>query len=217
MRTSLVLVVVLGSSTIAAADGERSPMVGLSVVGGDTNLAPSQNESLAGVGLDVAWWHGRFGLGGEASERWSLQGDGVRATVVGASARLRVFETLTPSWLDPRDNELGIELQAIVERTWWNQTEASVDPNAYGFGVALRLRGGDDWDGSTLLAESRFFLRVMTSKWAGLDSVARSTEVPTSPGRAFTVLLGIGASFGTGAPSYVRQFRMHPFRPTLLW
>lgn len=216
MRASLALAVVLGSSTIAAADGERTPMLGVAVVGGDTNLAPAQDEPLAGVGFDIAWWYGRFGLGGEASERWSLQSDGVRATVLGASARLRVYETLTPSLLDPRDCELAFELQAIVERAWWHGA-AEVDPTAYGVGVALRLRGGGDADGSTLLAESRFFLRVMTSRWAGIDSVARSTGPTGMTERAYTVLLGIGASFGSGAPSYVRQFRLHPFRSTMLW
>ena len=216
MRASLAVAVVF-SSTIAAADGERTPMLGVAVVGGDATLAPAQEEPLAGVALDVAFWHGRFGLGGEASERWGLQTSGVQATVVGASARFRIYECLMPSLLDPRDVELGLELQAIVERAWWHGSSADVDPTAYGLGVALRLRGGGDADNSALLAESRLFLRVMTSRWAGLDGVARATEAPAPNDRAYTVLVGIGASFGAGAPSYVRQFRLHPFQPTLLW
>jgi hypothetical protein len=217
MRACLALAVVLGSTAIAAADGERSPMLGIDVVGGDTTLAPAtQDQPLAGVGLDLALWHGRFGVAGEASERWALMASGVRATVLGASARLRIYECLTPSLLDPRDVELGIELQAIVERAWWSGA-AEVDPTAYGAGIAVRLRGGGDADNSLELAESRLFLRVMTSKWAGLDEIARTTEPAAPAGRAVTVLLGIGASFGAGSPSYVHKFRMHPFRPTMLW
>jgi hypothetical protein len=216
MRACLVLAVVLGTTAIAAADGERSPMLGVAVMGGDATLAPQQEQPLAGVGLDVAFWHGRFGLGGEASERWALESSGTRATVVGASARLRIYECLTPSLLDPRDVEVGVELHAIVERAWWNG-DAQVDPTAYGFGIAVRLRGGGDADGSTELAESRFFLRFMTSKWGSLDEIARATEPMGPSGRSLTVLLGIGASFGTGAPAYTHQFRMHPFRSTMLW
>jgi hypothetical protein len=217
MRACLVLAVVLGSTAIVAADGERSPMLGVDVVGGDTTLAPSQQDQpLAGVGLDVALWHGRFGIGGEASERWALMASGVRATVLGASARLRIYDCLTPSLLDPRDVELGVELQAIVERAWWSGPE-QVDPTAFGLGVAVRLRGGGDADGSLELAESRLFLRVMAAKWGSLDEIARTTEPQPPAGRAVTVLLGIGASFGAGSPSYVHQFRLHPFRPTMLW
>jgi len=216
MRACLVLAVVLGSTPIAAADGERSPMLGVDIVGGDATLAPSQEQPLAGVGVDVAFWHGRFGLGGEASERWALELDGARATVVGASVRLRIYDALVPSLLDPRDCELGVELHAIVERAWWNGS-AQVDPNAYGFGIAMRLRGGGDADNSVELAESRVFLRVMTSRWGALDAIARSTDPVAPAGRAYTVLLGIGASFGAGDPAYVHQFRLHPFRPTMLW
>lgn len=216
MRANLALVVVLGPSMIAAADGERGPMVGVAVVGGDTSLAPAQDQPLGGVAFDLAYWHGRFGLGGEASERWNLLNNGEHATVLGASVRLRLYESLTPSLLDPRDVAFGIELQAIVERAWW-QGAGGVDPVSYGAGLALRLRGGGDADNSVLLAESRLFVRVMTSRQAGVDAVARATEPESTTGRAITVLVGIGASFGEGSPDYVRQFRLHPFKPTLMW
>jgi hypothetical protein len=216
MRTWLVVAVVLGSAANAEADGERSPMLGVDIVGGDTTLAPAQEQPLAGVGFDVAFWRGRFGLGGEASERWALEASGVRATVVSASARLRIYDALMPSLLDPRDCELGVELHAIVERAWWSGS-SQVDPVAYGGGIAVRLRGGGDADNSVELAESRIFLRVMTSKWGALDEIARSTDPVAPAGRSYTVLLGIGASFGAGSPAYVHQFRLHPFRPTMLW
>jgi len=217
MRASLAVAVVIGVASSAAADGEVTPMLGVAVVGADTARTPSQDEPLAGVALDLAFWHGRFGLGGEASERWSLETDGTHATVVGASARVRVYECLMPSLLDPRDVELGVELQAIVERGWWSGAMSDVDPTAYGLGVAIRMRGGGDADNSILLAESRLFLRVMSARWAGVDAVARTTE-PTGPSeRALTVLVGIGASFGAGTPGYVHKFRLRPFQPTLLW
>ena len=215
MRACLALAVVLASST-AFADGERTPLLGVTVVGGDASLGPAQDQPLAGVGMDLAVWHGRFGLGGEASERWALDANGARATIVGASARLRIYDCLTPSLLDPRDVELGVELQAIVERAWWS-APTQLDPTAYGVGIAVRLRGGGDADNSLELAESRLFLRVMTSKWGTLDGIARTTDPVAPAGRAYTVLLGIGASFGAGSPSYVHQFRLHPFQPTMLW
>lgn len=215
MRACLALAVVLASS-IAFADGERTPLLGVTVVGGDATLGPSQDQPLAGVGMDLAFWHGRFGIGGEASERWALEANGARATIVGASARLRIYDCLTPSLLDPRDVELGVELHAIVERAWWSGP-AQLDPTAYGVGIAVRLRGGGDADNSLELAESRLFLRVMTSRWGTLDEIARTTDPIAPTGRAYTVLLGIGASFGAGSPAYVHQFRLHPFQPTMLW
>ena len=217
MRACLALVMVVGHAAAARADGETSPMVGIVGIAGDIARPSVQDEPVGGVALDVAWWHGPIGIGGEASERWSLQNDGARATVLGASARLRIYRVLMPSLLDPRDVELGIELQGIVERAWWNAAAAGADPVAYGGGLAVRLRGGGDADGSILLAESRLFVRVMSSRWAVSDAIARSTSPAPMTERAVTVLFGLGASWGSGTPSYVHKFRLHPFQPTLLW
>ena len=201
-----------------AADGETTPMFGVAAVGADVSRTGEHDLGLAGVALDVAWWHGRVGIGAEGSARWSIDGEPARATVLGGSARIRVFERKLPSLLDPRDVELALELQAIVERTWWNVAMTELDPTSYGLGLAVRVRGGGDLDGSTRLAESRFFLRVMASRWNELDAVARSTTQPASPmDRSLTVLVGIGASFGAGTRGYVQRFRLRPFEPTLLW
>ncbi len=196
-------------------------MFGLAVVGADVARTPEDHSELAGVGLDLAWWHGRFGLAAEGSARWSI-GDPqtARELVLGGSARLRVLERMVPSLMDPRDCELAVELQAIVERAWWNDAVTTADPMAYGFGVALRLRGGGDPDSSGLLAESRFFLRVMSSKWSELDVAARQSGTmapPATSDRSLAVLLGIGASFGGGTPAYMDRFRLRPFGQTLLW
>src|SRR5262249_17964540 len=107
--------------------------------------------------------------------------------------------------------------------TWWSggSMPGAPDPVAYGPGIALRIRGGGDPDGSALLAESRFFLRVMASRWNQDDPAARSmppTPAPTPmTDRTFTVLIGIGASWGAGTPNYTDRFRLRPFHPTILW
>jgi len=201
----------------AAADGESTPMLGAAVVGADTQRTPDHDAALAGIALDAAWWYGRVGLAAEGSARWSIDGGGARALVAGASARLRVFERLMPSLMDPRDVEVGCELQAIVERTWWN-TAMSADPTAYGGGIAIRIRGGGggDPDTSALLAESRFFVRVMAAQWNAADVIARTNMPVPSSERAFTVLFGVGASWGAGTPGYASRFRLHPFGHTLL-
>ena len=197
---------------VAAADGERSPMFGLSAVAVDTARTPEDSAQLAGAGMELAWWYGHIGIAGEASGRWAVAPEGAHAFVLGASARLLVLERLIPSFVEPRDNELGIELQAIVERAWWSSAVPGADPVAYGGGIALRLRGGGDPDDSILLAESRLFVRVMTSRGSALDTLAR-TSMPASspPERAVTVLVGLGAAWGAGAPDYTRRFRLHPF------
>ncbi|MDB4956672.1 MAG: hypothetical protein JWO36_4241 [Myxococcales bacterium] len=210
-------VLLLTSASYADADGEATPIVGLAVVGGDSARTPEHDAALVGVAFDLAWWHGRFGLAAEASERWSLDPDGGRGTVLGVSARFRVLERLMPSLLDPRDVELGLELQAIVERTWWNVSVLETDPTSSGVGLAIRIRGGADPDGSTRLAESRFFVRVMTSRWTSVDAVARTTMPAGATDRAVTVLVGIGASFGGGTAVYADRFRLQPFEPSLLW
>jgi hypothetical protein len=215
-RVVTLCALLLTGARHASADGERSPFFGLAVVGAETARTPDHAEDLAGVGLDLAWWHGRFGLAAEGTALWSIDPDGARALVLGGSARLRVLERMVPSLIDPRDVELGLELQAIVERAWWN-VAVSEDPTAYGVGIALRARGGGDPDGSLLVAESRFFLRVMSAKWSAIDAVARTMTTPASSDRALTVMFGIGASFGAASPAYMDRFRMHPFEKSLLW
>jgi len=198
----------------AAADGERTPMLGLALVGGESSQTPDHINELAGVALDLAWWHGAFGLAVEGSSRWSLDGD-THAFVLGGSARLRVLDGMAPALLDTRQVEVALELQAIVERTWWN-TNVATDPMSEGGGLALRVRGATEPEGTHGLAESRYFLRVMTSRWAELDAAARTTMPAGSSSRAFTVLVGIGASFGSGTTSYMDRFRSHPFNPSIL-
>jgi hypothetical protein len=112
--------------------------------------------------------------------------------------------------------ELGVELQAIVQHAWWD-VSTGTDPNSYGLGLALRLRGTGELDETDTLAESRLYVRVMASR-ADAEAVARATMPPASTaGRAITVLVGLGASFGSGTPAYVSKFRMRPLelRPVL--
>lgn len=212
---ALAVLDMLGSRP-AAADGERTPLCGLAVVGAETTQAPDQHADLVGVALDLAWWHGRFGLAAEGSARWSVGDQDARAFVLGGSARLRVVEGLLPSIMDPRDVELGVELQAIVERTWWKSEVRGVEPIAYGFGLALRLRGSGDMDSPTLMAESRFFVRVMSSRWSEPETIARTMAPVSMSDRALTVLAGIGASFGAGAPAYMERFRLRPSGHSIL-
>ncbi len=217
-HVGIALALLVTTARDAAADGERTPMVGIAIVGADVTRSPQHDLGLGGLALDLAWWHGRLGLAAEASSRWSIDAGAARATVLGASVRLRVLESMMPSLLDPSDVELGIELQGIVERTWWNDAVSDTDPVAYGVGLALRVRGVGDLDGSNRLAESRFFLRVMASRWNGVDAAAtRMTRPEDATERALTVLVGIGASWGGGSPSYVQRFRLRPLERTLLW
>jgi len=209
---ALVFVVLVATTRLAVADGERTPLFGVAVIAGEGARTPAERDAQAGFGLDVAWWHGRFGLAAESSLRWSVTADAARTVVVGASARVRVLDRLAPSLFDPRDVEVGVELQAIVERVW-RSIDAPIDPYGYGLGLAVRVRGSGDPDSASLFAESRFSLRVMASRWDELDAIAR-TSMPTSmPDRALTVLLCIGAAWGRGDAAYMQRFRLHPLLP----
>jgi hypothetical protein len=201
----------------AAADGERTPMFGFAVVGAETPRTSSDHTELAGATLDLAWWYGRFGLAAEGSALWSVESEGTRVLVAGGSARVRVMEMMVRSLMEPRDVELGLEIQAIVQRAWWHGSPSDLDPVAYGMGVALRIRGGGDPDGSTLLAESRFFFRVTTSRWAAADFDARTTAPMATQERALTFLVGIGAAFGAGTSDYAARFRLHMLQPPTPW
>ena len=209
-RASLVLgALVLAAAPDAAADGEQTPMFGGAVVGG---RGPDPHADLAGVQLEVAWWHGRVGLAAEGSMHWHLGGAGGRAATLGGSARLRVLEGMLPALLEPRDVEYGLELHGILERAWWDGDLPDGSPVRRGLGVALRLRGGSD-DFSLLLAESRLFVRVLTAHPTARDAVAISrTMEPATAGepRELTIVIGLGAAFGAGEPRYLERFRLRP-------
>jgi hypothetical protein len=194
--------------TEATADGEVTPLIGASVVGAS---GPERGAELVGFELEAAWWRGRLGVALESAVRWNIGTDGPRSSILGGSARIRLFECLLPSLVDPRDIvELGIEAHGIVEHAWWDTDDAT----SYGLGLAARLRGGgDDPFFSTLLAESRVFIRVMSSRRPSIDVIARTTAPPTDDRgtHELMVLFGIGASFGNGEPSYVQRFHTPPF------
>jgi len=199
---------------IAAAEGERTPMVG-----GALTYGESGDHQAAQVGgeLDLVWWAGRLGVGAEAAARRAIDDDSARSLALAGSLRVLVADWLWPSLLEPRDVEVGVELQLIGERTWWNRDTSS---DAFGVGVAFRMRGGSDWDLSSLLAESRLFVRVMRSTGAPSDIVARvadampaatSGAMLAQPDHAVSVMVGLGAAFGAGTRSYLDRFRLHMF------
>lgn len=204
----------------AAAEGEGTPMFGLAAVGGESTRTPDHVDGLAGVAFDLAWWHGRFGLAVEGSARWRIEEEG-RAFVLGGSARLRVLDGMFPALMDTRQVEVALELQAIVERDWWNVGGVDADPMSHGAGLAIRVRGASEPEGTSMLAESRFFLRVMTSRWDDVEAAVRTTmsssSSTSSAPRALTVLVGIGASFGGGTSGYMYRFRSRPAGPTIMW
>ena len=207
---------ILTAAADAAADGERSPVLGGALVGGQ---GPDPDAELAGLQLEVAWWRGRLGFALEGAAHWTLGGDETPAKVLGASARIRLFEQLLPALLERRDVELGVELHGIVQRTWAGGTSSGRDPVGYGLGLAVRLRGDSD-DFPILFTESRLFLRVISSSRSQL---AEPTQPPvTGPifltmspaaetSRELTILIGIGAAFGVGEPRYLDRFRAAPF------
>lgn len=204
MAGRLVFALLL-APTIAAAEGERTPILGGSVVG-----AAVRDDALAGGSGDVTWWKWRVGLAAEGSILWRADDAAKRVAVLGVSARLLAFDSLVESLLEPRNVELGIELHGIVERWFWDD-----DRTRYGVGVALRLRGGSDYDMSSLLAESRVFVRVMATPAIGHDVVVGRMLTPPKDRDtgALTIMVGVGAAFGTGDPDYLQRFRMEPFSP----
>lgn len=195
----------------AAAEGERTPMFGGALTYGD---APDGRTALVGGELELAWWWGRLGLAAEAAARRAIDDDSARSLAVAGSARVLLADWLWPSLIEPRDVEVGVELQLIAERTWWSRDDRA---DGYGVGAAIRMRGGSDWELSSLLAESRLFVRVMrargTGPGAGGDAIARTGDAMTgAPGRdAVTATIGLGAAFGAGKPRYLERFRPHPF------
>jgi hypothetical protein len=210
VKTSLAVVLLVSMTGAAAADGERSPMIG-----GALTYAETADRNVGHVGgqLELAWWPGiselggLFGLAVEAAARRGIDDDKDRSLSVAGSARVLVASWMWPSLLEPRDVEMGIELHAIAERTWWSRDDSR---DAFGLGVALRMRGGSDWMFSSLLAESRLFVRVMKSRDDGTSVLAREA----GPGTAMsdrggtTVVVGLGAAFGVGKPRYLERFRL---------
>jgi hypothetical protein len=193
------------SGTDAAADGELTPMVGAAFVAAH---AAEHDAELVGFEVEAAWWRGRLGVGLQGSMRWSIDESGPRAGVLGASARVRLHECLMASLFDQGDVELGIEAHGIVEHVWWD----SDDSAGYGLGLAARVRGAGDEGFSTLLAESRLFVRVMSTSWTAVEAAARTTmPMESAEAREVTVLFGIGASFGAGDPDYLQRFRQQSF------
>jgi hypothetical protein len=206
----------LAAAPPAAADGEKTPMIGGAVEAGEMTAAAGPNLGIVGVRAEAAWWWGHFALAAEGALRTGVDGAEGHAAVLGASLRVRVLDGMLHSPIEPSDVELGVELQAVVEHAWWDASVAGRAPTSYGLGLALRLRGGGDEDFSTLIAESRLFVRVLSSRWTGSEVAARATTPMTSAsGPSFTFIVGVGASFGTGDRAYVRRFAPHPLEPEL--
>lgn len=203
----LVLGLFLLVPTNVLADGERTPIFGGSIVG-----AAAHEDPLAGVEGEATWWKWRFGVAAEGAMLWRPDDAAKRVAVLGISARLLAFDSLVESLLEPRSVELGVELHGIVERWMWNNE--TNDITRYGVGVALRLRGSSDYDMSSLIAESRVFVRVMTTPPNQQDSIGRMIAAPAERDTGqLTIMIGLGAAFGTGDPDYLQRFRMEPFSP----
>jgi hypothetical protein len=188
----------------ASAEGERTPMFGGALVYTD---APDRSTGLIGGEIDLAWWSGPLGLAAEAAVGRGIDDEKARNIAVAGSARVLVASWLAPSLLEPRDVEMGIELHAIAERTWWSRDDSS---DALGLGVAIRMRGSSDLDAYPLLAESRLFVRVMKSRDDTSGVVARTAEtmIDQPERHGITVIVGLGAAFGAGSPRYLERFRL---------
>lgn len=206
MKTRVAVAVVMAMTGSAAADGERTPMLGGAVT---YSGAPDGKADLVGGEVELAWWAGRIGLAAEAAARRGVIDDGARNLAVGGSARLLIADWMCPSLFEPRDVEVGVELQVIGERTWWSRDDTA---DALGLGLAFRMRGGSDWEPSALLAESRLFVRVMKPRDEAIETVARGGDAAIEPPRGgLTVMVGLGAAFGAGTSRYLVRFHRRPF------
>jgi len=197
--------VLLVTSHAASADGERSPMVGGSIVA----TRDVDAGGFAGAGIEVAQWWGHIGLGIEGTRQWALDSMGPRVTTLAGTARVLLFTGMVPSLLEPSDCELGIELQGIVQRAWWANVAPAPSEIEYGGGIALRLRGGSD-DAFTplLIAESRVFVRVLRERSQPMDVIAKGdATIGGARDDGTIVLIGLGALFGGGDPKYVQRFK----------
>jgi hypothetical protein len=202
VKTRVAVAVMMAMTGAAAAEGERTPMFGGALTYSEV---PDHRAALVGGAVDLAWWSGRLGLAVEAAARHAID-DSAGNVAVAGSARVLVADWLWTSVLEPRDVEMGVELQLIAERMWSRDDSA----DAYGLGAAIRMRGGSDWEFSSLLAESRLFVRVMRSRSEPSSVAARAADaIAEQPGRGtVTVMIGLGAAFGAGDPRYLDRFRL---------
>jgi len=197
VRHALLLVAVLTGT--AVAEGERSPMIG----GGVIAARGAEDVGVVGIGLEATYWWHRVGVAVEGSRRWNVESGTAESATLSGGLRLLIADRLLGSIIEPRDLELGLELQGVVEKSWF---DAGGDDVSYGGGAALRLRGGGDAFDSTLLAETRLFVRVMTPR--DRSSVAeRSTEQPMTERTPITVIVGLGAVWGSGERRYADKLR----------
>jgi hypothetical protein len=206
VKTRAAVVLMMAMAGGAAAEGERTPLFGVALTYSDV---PDHRAALVGGEVELAWWSGRLGLAVEAAARHAVD-DSAGNVAVAGSARVLVADWLWSSLVEPRDVEMGVELQLIGERMWWSGDDRA---DAYGLGAAIRMRGGSDWEFSSLLAESRLFVRVMRSGGEPPGIAARTADaVVEQPGRGtVTVMVGLGAAFGTGDPRYLDRFRLRAF------
>jgi hypothetical protein len=205
VKTPVAVVLVIAMTGHAAAEGERTPMFGGAITYSED---PDRNAELVGGSLEVAWWLGRIGLAAEAAARRGIEDEDARSLAVAGSVRVLIVDWMSPSLFEPRDVELGVELQAIAERAWWSRDDSA---DALGLGVAIRMRGGSDWEFSQFLAESRLFVRVMESGDEAADVVARKAgPMAQQPERGITVTVGLGVAFGAGRQRYLERFRLRP-------
>lgn len=205
MRNLSACLALLAITSVAEAEGELGPMIGGGVI-----ASRGDDTEVAGIGAELVLWYGRLGVAVEGSRQWSVDDvNGPRVGSVAGSVRVLAFDHIVPSLLDSREVvELGIELQGIVEHAWWDAAPTRSDPVSYGFGVALRLRGANDDDRSTtMLAESRLFVRAMRSRDDEDMNIARRDTSPTTARGGMSVIVGLGAMFGGGKPAYVDKLR----------
>ncbi len=194
----LALLVPLLVTNQAAAEGERSPMIG----GGVLAARGGDDVGVVGVGLEATYWWHRVGIAVEGSRRWQVESGEPESATLAGGLRVLIANGLLGSFIEPRDLELGLELQGIVEKSWFDGGGDSV---AYGGGIALRLRGGGDAFDSSLLAETRLFVRVMAPR--DRDQFAARTTTPMVEREPMTVIVGLGAVWGTGERRYADKFR----------
>ena len=204
LKVAAALLAVVLVPSAARANGESGPMFGGSIV---ATHGEEGEKDVAGVGAELALWWSRIGIAAEAAHQWAFDGvDGPEVSSVAGSLRVLAFHHVLPSILDGRERvDLGIELHGIAERAWWD--DGSKHRDSYGFGIAIRLRGTGDDDRSNLLAESRFFVRILETRSEDAMRITARGISPSSLTSGVGIIIGLGASFGGGQPAYVEQLR----------
>jgi len=163
-----------------------------------------------GVGLEATYWWHRIGIAAEGSRRWEVESGAPQSITVAGSLRLLLADQLLGSFIEPRDLELGLEIHGVVEKAWFDDAGTAVN---YGGGIALRLRGGGDAFDSTLLAETRLFVRVMAPR--DRDEVSmRTTDQPMTR-EPMMIVVGLGATWGSAERKYADRFRSRFATPLL--